>query len=139
MNALLILSLITVGQLELKSGDKVVRLSSEGLLFKNAEKEVTLAGVGATGKKDGGTAFTGIAQTVKHTCSAGENIDLSGTSNDLTLSGPCGVVTVSGLGHDVTVETAASIDVSGKNNTVMWTKGDPKVKGASASNRVFKQ
>ena len=139
MNLLLVLSALTLGQLEIKDGEKEVRLSlSEGLVLKNGGKQVTLSGAGAVARVDGGHAFTGIAQTEAHACAEGENIDVSGTNNHVTLTGPCGEVTVSGLGQSVTVETAQEISVSGKNNTVTWSRGEPKVTRSGSGNQALR-
>ena len=128
MNVLVLVSFVAVGQLEIKDGDRQLRLSlSEGLTLKTATKQVTLSGAGLKATTDGGRAFTGIGQTQSHACTEGENIDVGGTNNDVTLTGKCGEVTVAGLENTVVLETAASIDVSGKNNEVTWSKGEPKV------------
>jgi hypothetical protein len=127
MNALLVVSLVSLGQLQLTHGDKEVRLSWEGLTLKSGTKQVVLSGAGAVGKVDGGTAFTGIAQTKSHTCKDGEDIDVGGTNNQISLTGRCGKVTVEGIGNTVCLETAASIDAGGRNNTVTYTRGEPKV------------
>lgn len=138
MNALVLLSLVAVGQLEIKDGDKQLRLSlSEGLTLKTATRQVTLSGAGLRATTDGGRAFTGIGQTQSHACSEGENVDVGGTNNEVTLTGRCGEVTVAGLENTVILEAAASIDVSGKHNEVTWSKGEPKVT-RSGSNRVVK-
>ncbi len=137
MTLLLLLSAVTAGQLEIKDGDKTVRLSlSEGLVLKNGPKQLTLSGAGAVASSDAGHAFTGIAQTEEHACAPGEDIDVSGTNNHLTLTGSCGEVTVSGLGQTVSIERAAAITLSGKNNTVTWAHGEPKVTKSGAGNQA---
>jgi len=139
MTLLLLLPVVTLAQLEIKDGDKTVRLSlSEGLVLKNGQKQLTLSGAGAIAKSDGGHAFTGIAQTEEHACAPGEDIDVGGTNNHLTLTGTCGEVTVGGLGQVVTIERAASITLSGKNNTVTWTHGEPKVTKSGSGNQALK-
>src|SRR5205814_362447 len=91
MNAMLLVSLVTLGQLQLTDGDKQLRLSlSEGLVLKNGSKQVVLSGAGAVGKVDGGTAFTGVAQSKTHACTDGEDIDVGGTNNQISLTGKCG-------------------------------------------------
>lgn len=138
MNLLLVLSLL--GQLEIKDGDKQIRLSlSEGLTLKTATKQVTLSGAGLKATTaDGGHAFNGIGQTQSHHCVDGEDIDVAGTNNDVTLTGVCGEVTVSGLSNVVGIESAESIDVSGKNNHVNWSKGEPAVKKSGSGNTAIK-
>jgi hypothetical protein len=139
MTLLLLVSAVTLSQLELKDGDKTVRLSlSEGLVLKNGAKQVTLSGAGAVSTVDGGRAFTGIAQSREHVCQKGEDIDVGGTNNTVALTGPCGAVTLSGLGNSVSLETAASIDVSGKNNTITWKSGDPKVTKSGSGNQALR-
>lgn len=138
MNLLVLVSFVAVGQLELKDGERQLRLSlAEGLTLKTATKQVTLSGAGLKATTDGGHAFNGIGQTQSHACTEGENIDVGGTNNDVTLTGRCGEVTVGGLENTVIIEAAASIDVSGKNNEVTWSKGEPKVT-RSGTNLVVK-
>ncbi|MBL8953522.1 MAG: DUF3060 domain-containing protein [Myxococcaceae bacterium] len=128
---------VALGQLELKDGDKVVRISlSEGLVLKNGDKQVTFSGAGAVGKSDGGHAFTGIAQTEEHECGPAEDIDVGGANNHVTLTGACGEVTVSGLGQVVTLDRATAITLSGKNNTVTWKRGDPKLTKSGSGNQA---
>ena len=133
----MVVSCLALGQLELKDGDKQVRLGSEGLTLKAGGKVVTLSGAGAVGHVDGGIAFTGIGQTRAHACKAGENVDVGGTDNELTLTGPCGAVTVAGLSNEVTLDTAASLEVSGRNNLVTYSSGEPRVSKSGTGNRVL--
>src|SRR5439155_2023355 len=98
-----------------------------GLVLKNGSKQVVLSGAGAVGKVDGGTAFTGVAQSKTHACTDGEDIDVGGTNNQISLTGKCGKVTIAGIGNTVCVDQAASIDVEGRNNTATYAHGAPKL------------
>ena len=139
MSLLWVLPFVALGQIEIKDGDREVRLSlSEGLTFKTATKQVTLSGAGLKAISDGGRAFTGIAQDQEHVCTDGENIDVGGTGNDVVLKGRCGEVTVAGLSNTVSLESAAAIDVSGKNNNVTWEKGEPKLTKSGSGNHAVK-
>ncbi|MBK7860732.1 MAG: carboxypeptidase regulatory-like domain-containing protein [Archangiaceae bacterium] len=138
MHLLLVLPLLSLGQLTLSDGDKEVRLGWDGLTLKSGSKEVQLSGAGAVGKSDGGTAFTGIAQSKDHACREGEDIDVGGTNNHVTLTGRCGAVTVAGIGNQVTLESASEIEVDGRSNTVSYRKGEPKISKPGAGAQVFK-
>jgi hypothetical protein len=137
MHALLVVSAL-VGQLQLVDGDKEVRLSlSEGLVLKSGAKQVVLKGAGAVGKNDGGTAFTGIAQSKTHACADGEDVDVGGTNNQISLTGRCGKVSVEGIGNTVSIDTAANIDVAGRNNTVTYASGKPAVNKTGVGAKVL--
>jgi hypothetical protein len=138
MNALVVVSLLSLGQLQLTDGDKEVRLSlSEGLVLKNGTKQVVLSGAGAVAKVDGGTAFTGVAQTKTYACSDGEDVDVGGTNNSISLTGKCGRITIAGIGNSVSLDTAASIEAGGRNNTVTYASGEPKVTKPGTGARVL--
>lgn len=83
----------------------------------------------------------GIKKSAAHACSEGEAVEVSGITNVVTLTGSCGAVKVTGQGHVVTLETVASIEVSGQKNQVTWQQAavgkKPKV-AVSGQNNVVK-
>jgi len=51
----------------------------------------------------------------------GKDVNISGNANKISLTGKCGVVKVYGSDHEVSLETASALEVSGINNTVSAT------------------
>lgn len=48
----------------------------------------------------------------------GKDVNISGNANKIKLTGECGAVVVYGTDHQVTLETASALEVSGMENTV---------------------
>ncbi len=48
----------------------------------------------------------------------GKDVNISGNANKITLTGECGVVQVYGTDHEVNLNTASSLEVSGIDNRV---------------------
>lgn len=48
----------------------------------------------------------------------GKDVNISGNANKINLTGECGVVQVYGTDHEVSLETASALEVSGIENTV---------------------
>jgi hypothetical protein len=51
----------------------------------------------------------------------GKDVNISGSANNITLTGECGVVQVYGTDHEVSLATASALEVSGINNSVTAT------------------
>ena len=86
----------------------------------------------------------GAGKKLSHTCAPNENVNVTGASNTVTLSGPCRNVWVSGSGNRVTTEQAGAIDASGSKNQVKWKAGltddrEPQVTTSGFNNSVAKQ
>jgi hypothetical protein len=90
------------------------------------------------------TAWTvdGQGKRLEHRCAIDEDVNVTGQSNQVVLSGPCRNVWVSGHGNRVTVEQAGLIDASGFKNLVWWRaglSGDPRVFTSGFDNAVTRQ
>lgn len=48
----------------------------------------------------------------------GKDVNISGSANNITLTGDCGVVQVYGTDHEVSLATASALEVSGIGNSV---------------------
>ena len=57
-----------------------------------------------------------------HECSAGQAVSVTGSNNHVTLTGNCGKLTVSGSNDEITVDGVSSIQVTGTNNDVTWSR-----------------
>ena len=68
-----------------------------------------------------------------HRCTDNQDVLISGSNGAFELSGPCGLVTVSGSNAAVTIALVREIVVTGDNNAVTWTES---VSGAAPSVRV---
>ncbi|MCC6333742.1 MAG: DUF3060 domain-containing protein [Myxococcales bacterium] len=66
---------------------------------------------------------TGQGRSGTHACGANEEVRISGQGHQLTLTGPCKKVQVSGQSNNVTTDTAEVIQVSGMSNQVSWKAG----------------
>lgn len=67
---------------------------------------------------------------------AGRNVSVSGVSNTVELTGPCGDLTVSGIGNVITVDSTPKVAASGLNNRVTYRSGNPEVQTAGFDNVV---
>lgn len=69
---------------------------------------------------DDGFSVDGQNLTQAHVCRADEDVEISGQGNNVTLTGPCRKVSLTGQGHVVTVDVVGTIEVSGMGNSVTW-------------------
>ena len=51
----------------------------------------------------------------------GKDVNISGSANNISLTGECGVVQVYGTDHKISLETASALEVSGIDNRVTAT------------------
>jgi hypothetical protein len=83
---------------------------------------------------------TGMGETATHECTPGSKVDITGTSNTVTLTGECKSVTISGTSNTVKVEATSVIDVTGTSNNVTWKRGHgkskPKISRTGVGNKV---
>lgn len=81
----------------------------------------------------------GVSVTRTIDC-AGGNVVITGTSHNLTLTGRCPRVTLSGTASVVHIESLGRLSVSGMNHRVEWEKGldgsDPRVQNSGINNQV---
>jgi DUF3060 family protein len=78
--------------------------------------------------------------TETHRCSPKTEVSISGSENEITLTGECKSVSVSGADNKVKVEAVGTITVVGSGNEVLWKKAvggkKPKVSRTGVDNKV---
>ncbi|RKG89595.1 DUF3060 domain-containing protein [Corallococcus terminator] len=83
---------------------------------------------------------TGSGETSTHECKPGSTVEITGASNNVTLTGECKSVTVNGSSNVVKVEATRAIDVTGMSNSVTWKrvigKSKPKVSHTGMGNKI---
>ena len=99
---------------------------------------------GPVAAKVGAPSFQVIesGQTLTHACEANERVVVSGSGNNVTLTGECGKVAVMGSKNVVAIEASAKIAVMGTDNEVTWKRGvggkGPNVSRMGTNNKVTK-
>lgn len=104
-----------------------------------------------------GTEIDAAGQTVTHDCSTDAELSVTGSGNQVTVTGACTLVDVMGSGNEVTIATSAKvaitgssnkvhvdasdrISISGSSNQLTWKKGlkskKPKVSRSGVGNTV---
>jgi hypothetical protein len=76
-------------------------------------------------------------------CTGGTEVAINGSDNNITLSGDCKSVSVTGSTNQVTAEGMGALSVIGSDNTVTWKHAlgkaqKPKVSTTGSGNRVSK-
>jgi hypothetical protein len=98
---------------------------------------------GATETDGNRIEVTGTDETSTHKCSPGTEVEITGASNTVTLTGECKSVTVNGSSNKVKVEAVGAITVTGSDNAVTWKRGHgkskPKVSRTGVSNKVSQE
>ncbi|RKH58048.1 DUF3060 domain-containing protein [Corallococcus llansteffanensis] len=86
---------------------------------------------------------TGSGETATHECTPGSTVEITGASNNVTLTGECKSVTVSGSNNTVKVEATRAISVTGMANTVTWKRGHgkskPKISRTGMNNKITQE
>jgi hypothetical protein len=59
-------------------------------------------------------------QAVQRECKDGENVEIVGYQDDVTLSGACGTVSLNGWCNQVHIEAVDQINLTGHTNTITW-------------------
>lgn len=114
-----------------------VRVETDG-----KQEEVT--GVELSGIRSDAWMVDGQDKRLTHACARDEDVNVTGQDNDITLTGPCRHVQVSGQDNRVTTEQATSINASGMKNTVTWRRGPsreqkPRISTSGFDNSVSRQ
>ncbi|MCP3141541.1 DUF3060 domain-containing protein [Pyxidicoccus xibeiensis] len=98
---------------------------------------------GTTETSEGRIEVTGTGQSSTHACAPGTEVEVTGSSNTVTLTGECKSLTVSGSTNNVKVEAIRTITVEGASNTVTWKRGHgkskPKVSRTGVGNKVSQE
>lgn len=64
----------------------------------------------------------GSGATLTHACTAGQAVNLTGSTNQLTLTGDCGVLTISGSNNQVTADGLSKLTITGSTNSVTYSR-----------------
>ncbi|WP_225410145.1 DUF3060 domain-containing protein [Stigmatella hybrida] len=85
--------------------------------------------------------ITGAGRKETLACNGTTEVSIGGSSNELTFTGACKRVDVTGSSNKVTLDAVEQIDVTGTGNTVTWKKAaggrkKPKVSATGTDNRV---
>jgi hypothetical protein len=127
------------GSVQVRTGNTSVNTQAGGteeLGGADVETEDESAGeaAGATQELSG----SGMQETLR--CSPNTEVNISGSDNDITLTGECKRVSVDGSTNKVKVEAVATIDVTGSENQVTWKRAvgakKPKVNRTGHNNKV---
>lgn len=134
------------GSVKVRAGDTAVDARGGGAHVQAGDTEVDAQG-GETGtvvdSGDGTLEISGSGSKETHRCGPNTEVDISGASNVVTLTGECKRVSVSGSSNEVKVEAVGSIDVTGTSNNVTWKRGlgkaKPKVSRTGIGNKVSQE
>ncbi|WNG37204.1 DUF3060 domain-containing protein [Archangium violaceum] len=127
------------GQVEVKAGNASV--TTDGA---EVNSQVG-AEVQAEGNGEGATAgaqleIAGSSSQETHRCSPKTEVNISGSDNEITLTGECKSVSVNGSSNKVKVEAVAAINVTGSENEITWKRAvgakKPKVNRLGVNNKV---
>lgn len=128
------------GSVQVRTGNTSVNTPAGG-----AEElggaDVEVEDEGASTAEAGATLeLSGSDSRETHRCSPKTEVNISGSDNDITLTGECKRVSVNGSTNKVKVEAVATIDVTGSENQVTWKRAvggkKPKVNRTGHDNKV---
>ena len=130
------------GSVQVRAGNTSVNTQAAGAEeLGGADVEVEDEGAG-DGEKQAGAALeiSGSESQESHRCSPATEVNISGSDNDITLTGECKRVSVNGSTNKVKVEAVAAIDVTGSDNQIIWKRAvgakKPKVNRTGHNNKV---
>ncbi|MCY1081304.1 DUF3060 domain-containing protein [Archangium lansingense] len=135
------------GNVEVKTGDTEVKTGSSGTRVRTGGTEVEAQGdeesASEQGEEKSGDAqieISGTGSQETHRCSPKTAVSISGSGNEITLTGECKSVSVEGASNTVKAEAVAAISVEGADNTVTWKRAvggkKPKVSRTGTNNKV---
>jgi hypothetical protein len=94
-----------------------------------------LAQVPPSGPAGDPVIISGVGSSRAVRCE-GNTVSVNGVRNEVTLTGRCTRVDVTGVENTVIVESAEAIDVSGVDNTVTFLSGEPELSRSGIGNTV---
>jgi hypothetical protein len=128
------------GDTKVDVGDGKVNVQTQG-----ASTEVSADGDEAssanTAASDSGIVITGSSRKETIACNGNTRVSISGSENELTFTGECKKVAVTGSMNKVSLDTVDKISVTGSSNTVTWKQASsgnkkPKVAVLGQDNKV---
>jgi uncharacterized protein (DUF2345 family) len=107
------------------------------------EDEVEEDATGTTTTSGSDINILGSSRKGTFGCTGNTVVAISGSANDITLTGECKSVSVAGSANKVSMDGVGEINVSGSSNNVTWKRasGDakkPKVNAVGVGNKVAK-
>jgi hypothetical protein len=94
----------------------------------------------ARSEKRAAPAPAAATQKKAMACPKSDDISISGIGEDVTVTGECGSVAISGSENKVTIEATGRIEVSGIQNVVRWQRGlggkPPKIQKSGVDHKV---
>ncbi|HYO71362.1 MAG TPA: DUF3060 domain-containing protein [Archangium sp.] len=130
------------GSVQVRTGNTSVNTQAEGAEELGGADVEAEDKPGATGEKQAGAVLeiSGSDGQETHRCSPKTEVNISGSDNDITLTGECKHVSVNGSTNKVKVEAVATIDVTGSENQITWKRAvgakKPKVNRTGHDNKV---
>ncbi|MBZ4418463.1 DUF3060 domain-containing protein [Myxococcus sp. RHSTA-1-4] len=132
------------GSVKVRTGDTEVNTQDGNADVRTGDTTVQAQGGDvepASDEADEGTIeVTGSGETSTHRCTPSTEVQVTGASNTVTLTGECKSITVSGSGNNVKAEAVRAITVEGTANTVTYKRGHgkskPKVTRTGVNNKV---
>ncbi|PTL83452.1 DUF3060 domain-containing protein [Vitiosangium sp. GDMCC 1.1324] len=134
------------GHVDVKAGKSAVKVDGTGVDAQTDEAEVEARSDEGSSAQDeetpAGTSLeisdSGAKET--HRCSPKTDVNISGSDNEIILTGECKSVSVSGSTNKVKVEATGTISVEGADNEVTWKRAvggkKPKVNRVGTNNKV---
>jgi hypothetical protein len=106
-------------------------------------KTTSASSSSSTSKSSSNVSITGSGRKETIACSENTMVSISGATNELTFTGNCKGVSVSGSMNKVTLDGVGKLSVSGTGNNITWKRalGDakkPKVAVTGFNNKVSK-
>ena len=130
------------GSVQVRTGNTSVNTQAEGAEELGGADVETEDEQGATGQQQAGATLdiSGSDSQETHRCSPKTEVNISGSDNDITLTGECKKVSVNGSTNKVQVEAVAAIEVTGSENQITWKRAvgakKPKVTRTGHDNKV---
>ena len=138
------------GSVEIKSKGKTVKVTGSGVVVESTKdgkkkavevdaKQVKVEKAAEAPAAEGWDV-SGASETLTHACTPGESVSVTGASNTLTLTGPCGTIEVSGASNTISIDEAAAIEATGAANKIFWKSGPkggkPSISSTGMANTI---
>ena len=129
-------------EVEVKSGNTTVKTDdAEADSLGGADVEDEDEGAKGDEKPSGDKLeVSGMGGNATHHCTPKTEVEVTGSDNQVSLTGDCKSINVSGATNKVKAEGVATITVSGSDNEVTWKRAvggkKPKVSRTGVNNKV---
>lgn len=82
-----------------------------------------------------GTEIDAAGKSVTHDCASDPALSVTGSGNQVTVTGACNLVDVMGSGNEVTIESSTKVQVTGSSNKVHVDASD-RISLTGSSNQL---